>query len=95
MGSPVWAGLVALTDQIGHHRVGFMNNALYLIGSGKVADTFYHDTTVGNNSVQEPDVNGNLVSVAGFNAQAGWDPTTGLGTPKADTLLPILAALAF
>src|SRR5581483_1623987 len=93
VGSPVWAGLVALTDQLGHHRVGFINAALYTIGHISES-AFYHDTTVGNNSVQEPDVNNNLVSVTGFNAQAGWDADTGLGTPRADTLLPLLAALA-
>ncbi|HEX7733879.1 MAG TPA: S53 family peptidase [Ktedonobacteraceae bacterium] len=95
VGSPVWGGLVALTGQLAHHRLGFINNALYLIGHGKLANSFYHDITVGDNSVQEPDASNNLVSVAGFNAQQGWDPATGLGTPKADTLLPLLAALAF
>jgi subtilase family serine protease len=95
VGSPVWAGLVALADQLAHHRLGLINTALYAIGHGEHANAFYHDTTVGDNSVQEPDASGNLVSVAGFNAQSGWDATTGLGTPKADTLLPLLAELSF
>ncbi len=94
VGSPVWAGLIALTDQLGHHRVGFVNAALYTIGHIS-EKAFYHDITVGNNSVQEPDASGNFVSVAGFDAQNGWDADTGLGTPRADTLLPLLAALAF
>lgn len=93
VGSPVWAGLIALTDQLAHHRVGFINAALYTI-SHISENAFYHDITVGNNAVQEPDANNNLVSVAGFNAQKGWDATTGLGTPRANTLLPLLAALA-
>lgn len=94
VGSPCWGGLVALIDQIGHHRAGFLNNALYLLGHlGSGASLFYHDTTVGNNTVQEPDVNGNFVSVPGFNATKGWDATTGWGTPEAETLLPQLALL--
>lgn len=93
VGSPCWGGLVALIDQLGHHRAGFLNNALYTLGHAGKGSTFYHDTTVGNNSVQEPDVNGAFVSVTGFNAKQGWDATTGWGTPRADVLLPLLAAL--
>ncbi len=88
-GSPAWAGLVALADQLAHRSLGFINNALY----SSIASSFYHDITVGDNTVQEPDVNGNLVSVTGFNAQTGWDAATGLGTPKLDALLPLLAKL--
>lgn len=95
VGSPCWGGLIALVDQLAHHRVGFINDALYRIGHRGFASSAFHDTTVGNNSVQEPDVNGNLVTVTGFNAQAGWDATTGLGTPKVDALLPLLAILSF
>jgi hypothetical protein len=29
--------------------------------------------------------------VAGFNAGRNWDATTGLGTPRADLLVPYLA----
>ncbi|HET8843353.1 MAG TPA: S53 family peptidase [Ktedonobacteraceae bacterium] len=91
VGSPCWGGLVALIDQIGHHRAGFLNNAIYAVGH--TGSLFYHDTTVGNNSVQEPDATDTLVSVPGFNALKGWDAATGWGTPKADTLLPLLALL--
>lgn len=92
VGSPNWAGLIALSDQLAGHRLGFINGALYRIGQiSALANNSFHDITVGNNSVQEPDANGNFVSVTGFNAQMGWDPTTGLGTPKADILLPLLA----
>ena len=76
------------------HRLGLINGALYRIGRADDASPF-HDITVGNNTVQEPDANGNLVSVAGFNAHDGWDATTGLGTPKVNVLIPLLAALSF
>lgn len=96
VGSPNWAGIVALADQLAGHRLGFINSALYRIGDshGFSAATF-HDITVGNNSVQEPNSNGMLVSVTGFNATRGWDPTTGFGTPKVNVIVPLLVALSF
>ncbi len=94
VGSPCWAGLIALADQMAGRRLGFITEAIYKIGTNpaQYANTF-HDTTVGNNTVQEPDANNNLVTVQGFNALPGWDATTGWGTPKADTLLPLLISL--
>jgi len=75
VGSPVWAGLVALAGQMAHHRLGLINPALYDIAHGKKYATNYHDITVGNNTVQEPDVNGTLVSVTGFTPEpAGMPP---------------------
>jgi hypothetical protein len=41
-----------------------------------------HDITLGNNDVAE--IGG------GFDAGARWDAVTGLGTPKAAALLPLL-----
>ena len=93
VGSPNWAGLIALADQLAGHRLGFINSALYRIGRSDEINPF-HDITVGNNSVQEPDANGNLVSVTGFNAHKGWDATTGLGTPKVNALIPLLVLLS-
>ena len=96
VGSPNWAGLVALGDQLAGHRLGFINNSLYRIAKlGPLANAAFHDITVGNNTVTEPDVNGNPVNVQGFNAMDDWDATTGLGTPKADGLIPFLVALNF
>lgn len=94
MGSPNWAGLVALANQLAGHRLGFINSAIYRIGRNQVLNhVSFHDITVGNNSVMEPDSNGNLVSVTGFNAATGWDATTGWGTPKADVFVPLLVAV--
>ena len=89
-GSPQWAGLTALADQLGHHRVGDINPALYALGGLGSALTL-HDVKDGNNSVSEPDATDTLVDVAGFNAGRNWDATTGLGTPRADLLVPYLA----
>jgi subtilase family serine protease len=83
-GSPQWAGLAADADQLGHHRMGNINPALYSIAQAKsqYAATV-HDITTGNNDVAE--IGG------GFNAGTRWDPVTGLGTPIAAALLPLLA----
>jgi kumamolisin len=67
--APLWAGLIALVNQIRGHRVGFLNPLLYsrLAGTGAL-----HDITAGNNGA--------------YQAHAGWDPCTGLGTPDGDLI---------
>jgi len=95
VGSPCWAGLVTLADQLAGRRLGQINEALYQIAQNpeQYANTF-HDTTVGNNTVQEPDANNNLVTVQGFDAQTGWDATNGWGTPIVSNLLPLLVQVS-
>ena len=84
-GSPQWAGLAADADQLAGHRMGNINPALYSIAQAKSHyAAALHDITIGNNDVAE--IGG------GFNAGARWDPVTGLGTPIAATLLPLLVA---
>lgn len=84
-GSPQWAALTTLTDQLAGHRVGFINSALYLIGKTGLSRFTFHDITTGDNSFN---------GVPGFAAQTGWDAASGWGTPKANVLVPLLAALA-
>ena len=96
VGSPCWAGLVALGDQLAGRNLGFINSSLYRLGDSRsLAAVSFHDTTVGDNTVQEPDANGNFVTVQGFNATKGWDATTGFGTPKVQTMIPLLVALNY
>ena len=82
-GSPQWAGLTAVGDQLAHHRFGDINPALYLISRahGLYADSF-HDVTVGNNDVSEIGT--------GYDTATNWDAVTGLGSPNASKLLPLL-----
>ncbi len=83
-GSPQWAGLIAVADEMnGGHPLGYINPALYAIASdpAKYAADFY-DVTTGNNQT--------VPTVPGFPATTGWDPVTGLGTPNAANLLPDL-----
>jgi subtilase family serine protease len=84
-GSPQWAGLTALADQLAGHRLGFLNPAIYAIARSSRYSKTFHDITKGNN--REP-------GFPGYSAGTGWDPTTGWGTPKANNLVPTLAAAA-
>ncbi|MGH3439692.1 MAG: hypothetical protein ACRDRN_24965, partial [Sciscionella sp.] len=88
-GSPQWAGLVALADQIGKkHTLGSINDDLYRLARGSKYGDRYNDVTRGNNTYH-----GAAVTVAGFQATPGWDAASGLGTPKADVLIPELAGV--
>jgi subtilase family serine protease len=82
-GSPQWAGLAAIADQMAGRDLGFINPALYKIANdpASYASDFY-DVTTGCNQVDP--------SVPGYCASPGWDAVTGLGTPNAERLLPDL-----
>ena len=91
VGSPAWAGIVALANQHAGKRLGFLNSTIYrIIGSGSYAARF-RDITTGNNTVTSFDQNGNPITIQGYNAGTGWDAVTGAGTPKASGLIPLLA----
>jgi subtilase family serine protease len=85
-GAPQWAGLAVLADQLGHHRIGYINNALYAVAHSPVYGALFHDVTVGDNTFHGQPV------VPGYSATTGWDPASGLGSPRADNLVPALAA---
>jgi subtilase family serine protease len=83
-GSPQWAGLIAIADQMAGRDVGYINPALYQIASNpaQYANDFF-DVTVGNNQT---------TSIPGYSASSGWDAVTGLGSPNVANLLPDLIA---
>jgi subtilase family serine protease len=83
-GSPQWAGLIALADQMTGRDLGYINSALYSIASNpsQYAADFY-DVTTGCNQTS---------SIPGYCASQGWDAVTGLGTPVAANLIPDLIA---
>jgi subtilase family serine protease len=89
-GSPQWAALTALADQLAGHRLGALNKTLYHLGQGGAASTLFHDVADGTNAVV---ANAAFPGspIAGFDAAPGWDETTGWGTPNADALVPALA----
>jgi subtilase family serine protease len=83
-GSPQWAGLAAMADQMAGRDLGFINPALYQIANNpaKYANDFY-DVTTGCNQT---------TAIPGYCASPGWDAVTGLGTPNAANLIPDLIA---
>ena len=89
-GSPQWAGLAALADQLGHHRIGSINETLYGLAHGPLYGALYHDVTTGDNTFH-----GASITVQGYSATPGWDPASGLGSPKANNLVPALAFARF
>ena len=89
LGAPSWAGIVALADQRAGHRVGFINAALYRIAAGPAYRPALHDITQGDNTLRL-DVGSTDLVVAGYDAGPGWDPVTGLGSPRAPNLAATL-----
>lgn len=77
-GSPQWAGVIADGNQWAGHPLGFINPAIYQLGSGSDYGESFHDITVGNNT---------FAGIQGYDATPGWDLTTGWGTPKVATFL--------
>jgi subtilase family serine protease len=80
-GAPQWAAIAALVNEAAGQPMGFLNPALYAIGSNalKYAQAF-HDVTVGDNKFFGP----------GFNAGTGYDLPTGLGSPDVTGLINAL-----
>jgi subtilase family serine protease len=87
--APLWAGLIAVADQYAGHDLGFVNPALYCIGRSPAYHQAFHDVTTGNSTVMVAPY-----PVPGYQAGPGWDPVTGLGTPDAQAMVPLLAGYA-
>jgi subtilase family serine protease len=84
-GSPQWAGLIAIADQMAGKDLGYINPKLYQIASNPAQyATDYFDVTTGGNQTNP--------SIPGYLARTGWDEVTGLGTPNAANLLPDLGS---
>jgi subtilase family serine protease len=88
--APFWAGVIALADQYAGRDLGFVNPALYRIAGTPLYRTAFHDITTGNNMVRFPPQ-----SFTGYRAIPGWDPVTGLGSPDARLLVPLLVRYTF
>jgi subtilase family serine protease len=88
--SPEFAGVVALADQVAHHRLGLLNPQLYeLLGEHKSGIV---DVTKGNNTFGPfTNSDGNTYTVVGYNAGRGYDLASGVGTIDAARFVPALA----
>ncbi len=83
-GSPQWAGLAAIADQMAGHDLGYLNPALYSIANSSKYSSDFFDVTVNCNQTTS--------EIPGYCASTGWDAVTGLGTPNAANLVPDLVA---
>jgi hypothetical protein len=74
--TPVWAGIAAIADQYAGRSLGFLDPSLYAIAAGANYSRDFHDIVSGSN---------------GYSTGPGWDPVTGLGSPRVGSLVPALA----
>ncbi|HWM64957.1 MAG TPA: protease pro-enzyme activation domain-containing protein [Steroidobacteraceae bacterium] len=84
LAAPRWAGFLALANQQAHGTpIGFLNPTLYALGQGANYHNDLHDVTSGNNF--------NSSSPNLFSAVAGFDLTTGWGSPNGQSLINALS----
>ena len=89
--TPLFAGVVALADQVAGHPLGLINPALYAMA--RAGDPGIADVTSGNNTVTFH-FGGALHTVPGFSARRGYDLASGVGTVNAAQFVPELAQAA-
>jgi len=89
--TPLFAGIVALADQMAHHPLGLINPALYAMSARH--DPGLVDVTTGNNTVAFSQ-GGKNYTVRGFSAGPGYNLASGVGTVNAAEFVPELALLA-
>ncbi len=89
--TPLFAGVIALADQVAGRWLGPINADLYQLATASKSGIV--DVTAGNNTVRFHQ-NGKSYTVHGWDAVAGYDLASGLGTVNADVFVHRLAALA-
>jgi subtilase family serine protease len=75
VGTPQWAGLIAIADQVAGRGLGNVNPILYQLPKDGTA---FRDINNGDND---------WPPITGFKATKGWDAATGLGAPIADDVV--------
>ncbi len=93
----VFSGILALVEQSTGGRLGQAAAMLYNLYNGSDANSVFHDTTVGNNSVpctvDSADISNCLTNSAGndfesgYNTTTGYDLATGLGSVDVKNLV--------
>jgi len=86
--TPLFAGIVALADQLAGHSLGLINPALYQLSAEHAPGII--DVTSGSNTVSFGQ-GGRKDTVRGFAARKGYDLASGVGTVNAEYLVPELA----
>ena len=86
--APLWAAFTALANQqaaaLGQPPVGFLNPALYALGTSALFPLVFHDTVTGDNT--------SSASPTNYYAVPGYDLATGWGTPNGMNLINALVA---
>ena len=88
--APLFAGLVAVADQLAGGRLGWLNPRLYALAAHGPGEGIV-DVTLGDNQESFQDGQGRWVTVPGFRARPGYDLASGLGTVDAARLCAALA----
>ncbi|HEX8982173.1 MAG TPA: S53 family peptidase [Ktedonobacterales bacterium] len=83
--APLWAGLMAVANQVAGKPLGYINPSLYKIAASPQYASAFRDITQGDNSFSR-----GAFHIQGYSATSGWDPATGLGSPNAANLIPLL-----
>jgi subtilase family serine protease len=86
--SPLFAGVVAMADQVARHSLGLINPALYALKAFNAPGLV--PVTMGNNTVQFTQ-NGTLYTVKGYSASRRYNLVAGVGTINAALFVPELA----
>ena len=89
--TPLFAGIVALADQVAGHPLGLIDPALYKLASEHAAGIV--SVRSGNNTVSFRQ-HGRSYTVHGFTARSGYNLATGLGTVNGQYFVTELARLA-
>jgi subtilase family serine protease len=89
--SPLFAGVVALADQVAGHSLGLINPALYALKAAHAPGLV--PVTAGNNTVSFTQ-NGKSYTVQGYSAGPGYSMSAGVGTVDAALFVPELARAA-
>lgn len=101
MAAPIWACALAACNErreiAGKPRVGFVNAALYYLGSTRPTsgrNAVLRQIKNGSSDIEFRVVTGHGLTdhhvLAGYQAQSQWDPVTGLGVPNVANLAKAL-----
>jgi subtilase family serine protease len=89
--TPLFAGIVALADQVAHQPLGLINDALYAMKANNAPGLV--PVTSGNNTVSFTQ-NGKNYKITGYKAGPGYNLASGNGTVNAAEFVPTLASYA-
>ncbi|HXB62823.1 MAG TPA: protease pro-enzyme activation domain-containing protein [Acidobacteriaceae bacterium] len=93
LGTPSFAGVLALIEQKLGAPQGTINKALYTIASNSTTyASAFHDVTVGSNIMPCSGGTGCTNGLLGYDAGTGYDQVTGLGSIDANNLATAFAA---